>query len=69
MAKTRRIKDKKPSSKIAGTSSAEKNTKSLSKSPAKTLVSKSTIPEQNPTDFKGKSGVEATYEELNRLMF
>ncbi|PON92169.1 hypothetical protein TorRG33x02_119880, partial [Trema orientale] len=63
MAKTRRIEVKKSSSKTAGTSSAGKKTKSPSKSLAKTPMPKPTIPEQNTTDLKGKSAVEATYEE------
>ncbi|PON61219.1 hypothetical protein TorRG33x02_282400 [Trema orientale] len=63
MAKTCQIDAKQPSPKTVGTSSTEKKTKFLFKFSVKALVSKPTIPEQNPTYFKSKSVVEAAYEE------
>ena len=62
MVKTHQTEAKKSFSKTAGMSSARKKAKSPSKSLAKTLVPKTTIPEQNPTDFKDKSAVKAAYE-------
>ncbi|PON43192.1 hypothetical protein TorRG33x02_334210 [Trema orientale] len=69
MTKIHQTEAKKPSLKTADTSSAGKKTKSPSKCPVKTLIPKPTIPEQNPTDFKGKSMVEAVYEKTKVSLF
>ncbi|PON60940.1 hypothetical protein PanWU01x14_149080, partial [Parasponia andersonii] len=58
MTKTCQTEAKTPSLNTTGMLSTGKKMKSPSKSLAKTLVLKPTIPEQNPADFEGISVVE-----------